>query len=122
MLVVDDHASTCALLAHELRRAYDVDTSTSAADALARIRDGAEYALILCDLIMPGMSGLDLVDAISREAPKLLPRIVLMTAGVASNADSRHLAATGVTLLFKPFDARHLMMIVEGMLTRADGA
>ena len=121
LLVVDDHETVCAGLARQLRRLYDVDTRSSATDALALIREGAKYDLILCDLVMPGMSGLDLLDAVEAEAPNVAKRIALMSASETAG-DPERFRRKGVVFLYKPFSAYLLMTIVGELLSRADQA
>ncbi len=57
--------------------AYDVDTAPEAATALRKLDEG-EYDLILSDIRMPGMSGLELLEGARLKAPDVL--IIMMTA------------------------------------------
>ena len=78
ILVVDDdsyvRSGTEEIL---LRQGYEVDTAGSAAAALQAL-EGAEYDLMLSDIKMPGMSGLELLEKVVPQWPELT--VVLMTA------------------------------------------
>ena len=78
ILVVDDDSYVREATEEILtRRAYDVDTAPEAATALRKLDEG-EYDLILSDIRMPGMSGLELLEGARLKAPDVL--IIMMTA------------------------------------------
>ena len=61
ILVVDDDALTCSLLMRLLvDEGHEVDSSADGAEAMVRLRS-KKYTTMLTDLVMPGMSGLELV-------------------------------------------------------------
>src|SRR5206468_13126613 len=62
-------------------------------DALAVLHEEAEFQLVLCDLMMPTMSGPELYAALELERPEMLPRIVFMT-GCAFTPNSRAFLST----------------------------
>jgi CheY-like chemotaxis protein len=59
VLVVDDQPIICSMLRRELQGRFVVDVAANGAEAVARIREGGDYALILCDLMMPEVTGVD---------------------------------------------------------------
>ena len=69
MLVVDDEATIRLALSKFLRsRGFDVETAESGVEALQRL-ETQRFAVMLCDLRMPGVSGLDVVpQALARDA------------------------------------------------------
>ncbi len=78
ILVVDDDSYVREATEEILtRRAYDVDTAPEAATALRKLDEG-DYDLILSDIRMPGMSGLELLEGARAKAPDVL--IIMMTA------------------------------------------
>ena len=67
LLIIDDDVSSSAALAALLRReGHDVRCAPSAGEALSRLRDG-DPDLVLLDLTMPRVDGLDLFDALTDE-------------------------------------------------------
>jgi CheY-like chemotaxis protein len=88
-LIVEDSERDAALLVRELRRGYDLsfervetpDAVTSAKEALLRLDGGELFDLILCDLMMPEMSGMDLHRRLLQSAPDQAAKITFMTGG-----------------------------------------
>ncbi|MFK7986452.1 MAG: ATP-binding protein [Sandaracinaceae bacterium] len=80
VLVVDDDRAVLRAL-KRLLRDHDVDLAISGAEALGQLRE-REYDMILCDMMMPGMSGDALFAAVQRELPRAAPRFVFMSGGL----------------------------------------
>ncbi len=102
VLVVDDEPSIRELLTRTLQQAeYDVDTAADATTALDRMRENAQYDLMIADLKMPGMDGLSLI----RQAKQLnsgMPVIIITGFSSESSAiDAVNLGVAGY--LTKPF-------------------
>jgi CheY-like chemotaxis protein len=107
VLVVDDHRNTRESLAWGLRSyGLEADTAGSAAEALARVEHG-DYDWIVCDVRMPGTSGLDLARALRANAPDL--GLLLMTAFDTTPAEHRLIETIGAALLIKPVTADQLL-------------
>lgn len=102
VLVVDDEPLVARSLAR-LLSAHEVTVLTSASDALARAAAGERWDVVLCDLMMPEMSGMDLEERLAVEAPDLIPRIVYLTGG-AFTERSRAFLASGRPHLEKPIE------------------
>jgi CheY-like chemotaxis protein len=122
VLIIDDEPIICSILRRELEvrpvpgqpvpaGACEVDTSTSGAEALTLLR-GGDYALILCDLMMRGLSGFELIEILGRETPHLLTRLVIITGRTCSADDERRFGELGVRLLYKPFRTTELLALV----------
>ncbi len=118
LLVVDDHRVVCSSIQRALRGRFAVDVATSGAEALALLRAN-EYALVLCDALMPGMSGFELIEVLARESPRALVRLVMMTSHNCTAAELRRLSELGVQVLHKPFGSTELLMLVSGYVARA---
>jgi CheY-like chemotaxis protein len=80
----------------------------SAADALQRIRRGEVFDAILCDLLMPEMTGMDLKAALDEHAPAQARRMLFMTGGAFTDAAERFIALPGIRHLLKPFSREAL--------------
>src|SRR5689334_17741166 len=80
ILVVDDDDAIRALLRTVLRRrGFHVDTARNGVDALEQI-SARRYALIVLDLMMPRMSGYELVDQLVDQPVMSRPRVLILTA------------------------------------------
>jgi PAS domain S-box-containing protein len=108
ILVVDDEEALCASLAQLLSRlGYRVTAKAQPEEALALFRQSPEeFALVLTDLTMPGMTGLELAEQILRLQPNA--RVVLMSgfSGTWTRASVRALGL--VDMVVKPLNAATL--------------
>ncbi|HSX75802.1 MAG TPA: response regulator [Shinella sp.] len=103
VLIVEDEPNIMESLSFILQRAdFDIDTAPDGTEALRQLRRHAYSALIL-DLMLPGISGLDVLRSVrSDKALEALPVIVLSAKGQA--ADRKAAETTGATaFITKPF-------------------
>ncbi len=102
VLVVDDEPSIRELLTRTLEQAeYDVDTAADATAALDRMREFAQYDLMIADLKMPGMDGLSLIRQV-KQLNSGMPVIIITGFSSESTAiDAVNLGVAGY--LTKPF-------------------
>jgi len=79
IMVVDDEASERVSLAEVLKlEEYQVDTAASGEEALSLLGKSTSFDLILLDLKMPGMDGLEVIDAVRKRSPGTV--VILLTA------------------------------------------
>ncbi|MFT3926786.1 MAG: response regulator [Myxococcales bacterium] len=116
ILVIDDEALMCELLATMLSEDYDVQALANAREALNRISGGETYDLILCDLMMPELTGMDLWAELSRSRPDQASRMVFMTGGTFTDRAQQFLAEHGRVQLQKPFRHDELLSLVHDQL------
>jgi two-component system NtrC family sensor kinase len=104
ILLVEDEAqvakSVTALLTREGHR---VDAMSSAEDAVARLRSGARYDVILSDFRMPGIGGEGLCGWIRTEQPELLDRLLFMSGDLLSPRTETFFEGAHLPVLAKPF-------------------
>ncbi|UQA56560.1 PAS domain-containing hybrid sensor histidine kinase/response regulator [Polyangium aurulentum] len=112
ILVVDDEPSIGAAVRRMLPE-HDVHAVTSAKEALERLSSGERYAAVLCDLIMPGMTGMDLFLELASKAPEVSRRMGFLTGGAFTPAAKSFLDGLPGRFLDKPFDAPSLRKFVE---------
>jgi PAS domain S-box-containing protein len=112
VLVVDDERLVGEAIARALSEDNDVDVVTEAEEALARVARGERYDVILCDLMMPVMTGMDLYAEIVRVAPKLAGRLVFMTGGAFTARARAFLESVVNPCLEKPLDTSKLRSII----------
>lgn len=116
ILVVDDQP----MLAKAIRRmlaGHDVTVAGSARDALTQLEAGERYDVIISDLMMPGMSGMELHAAISTLAPDQVTRMVFMTGGAFTPQARTFFDEIGCPTLEKPFDRAGLLAVIQNLLT-----
>lgn len=101
LLVVDDEDAVLRSLTRQLRP-HHVAAVPSAADALALIDDDADFDGVVCDVMMPGMSGVELYEQMVREHPALARRFVFLTGGTVSDDIRGWLDRSRVPLVEKP--------------------
>jgi PAS domain S-box-containing protein len=113
VLVVDDEPSVGAALRRALGAEHDVELRTRAADALDAIARGERFDAILCDLMMPGMSGMELHAALERLAPDQARRVIVLTGGAFTDATRTFLERVTLPRCEKPFDVPTLREVVR---------
>jgi DNA-binding NtrC family response regulator len=116
VLVVDDEAVVRESLAGWLGEdGYAVDTATDGRTALAKLAE-RPYAVVLADLKMPGMDGLQLLAEARARWPHLV--IILMTAYATVETAVRAMKEGAHDYLLKPFDPEVLSRMVERVARR----
>lgn len=111
ILVVDDHAEVVEFLVESLREAgYLADGETSAPNAVPRILTG-NYDLVVSDIEMPGLRGLDLLAAVHREKPDQL--VLLITAFGSVQLAVEAVRAGACDFVTKPFPIEELFRAIE---------
>ncbi len=116
ILVVDDEPRMGKALQRLLAPAHDVAVAQSAREALALVAEGSRFDVVLCDLMMPGMSGMDLHAELARTAPELAARMVFMTGGAYTASAQRFLDAVPNRRLEKPFKPEALEALIDEMV------
>jgi DNA-binding response OmpR family regulator len=118
ILVVEDDDAIRALLVAALRREpFEIHAAVNGAEALNFTR-ASEYAVILLDLMMPALNGVEFLNAFHQAAPQSRTVVFVMTA--FDDVMVRHVAPNLVHgIVHKPFDVPQLVdMVREVALTR----
>jgi CheY-like chemotaxis protein len=108
VLIVDDEPATGRSIKALLEADHDVDVVTSGDMAEGLLLGDARYDVVLCDVAMPGMSGVALYERIATARPGMERRFVFMTGGGVGPPAARFLDATSNLRLDKPFTASDL--------------
>jgi PAS domain S-box-containing protein len=116
ILVVDDEEIVVRSVKRILSKEHDVVALVSAAEALALCTGGEKFDLILCDLMMPDMTGMDLYHELSRVAPEQADRMIFVTGGAFTEKARHFLSETPKEHLEKPFLSANLRAIVQRYL------
>jgi CheY-like chemotaxis protein len=119
VLVVDDEPLVGRAVKRVLADQADVLCVTGGREALALIRDPArDFDVILCDLMMPDMTGAELRAALLNTRSDMADRLVFITGGTFTADMERFLAESACPHLLKPFDVPVLRGLVAERMAR----
>jgi signal transduction histidine kinase/ActR/RegA family two-component response regulator len=119
VLVVDDEPLICSSVRRTLGR-HEVVAATNAREALERLRGGERFDVLVCDVMMPGMSGIQLVEELLRAGSDAARRVVFLTGGALSAEAQDLIGRAQASALEKPFEPAALRAAVDRVL-RARG-
>ncbi len=115
VLIVDDDP----LVAQTLRRAlreHDVTTAANGRQALELLGSARDFDVVVCDLMMPVMTGMELHAVLARERPDLAARMVFITGGAFTPAARAFLNQVPNPRLDKPFSSDRLRAAVRDVM------
>ncbi len=112
ILVIDDEEQVARSIARVLSSEHDVTVVTEAMDALARLKSGEQYDVILCDIMMPIMNGAELLAEVAAVIPEEAARIVFVTGGALLPHVREFLDRVPNACLEKPLDIGALRAFV----------
>lgn len=113
VLVLDDEPLVCASLHRLLSRRFEVVPQTSPLQALRLLRAGERFDAVLCDLMMPELSGPDFFDRLQQARPELASRVVFLTGGAFTDGTRAFLDRTENPRLQKPCDSAELVAVLS---------
>jgi putative two-component system response regulator len=117
ILLVDDEVEITEILADLLSEDYDCIRAGSAEQALGLLRAN-EFQLVISDITMPGMSGLEMIPHVKSLAPDT---VVVMISGMQTVESAiRALRLGAFDYLMKPFDLRQVEAVVKRALEHHD--
>jgi len=116
VLIVDDEAHFGLALRRVLEDDHDVETLLDAREALARIVSGERYDLLVCDVMMAGMDGVDLFHAVRSVAPAQAERMIFVTGGAFTERARKFLGEVDNPRLNKPFDLDAFLRVMSERL------
>lgn len=112
VMVVDDEPLVAEMLSRALRRDHQITVESCGRDALRRIADGARFDAIVSDVMMPNMTGIELLEELMRVAPDQARRLIFLSGGVFSAQTRVRLDELGAPQLAKPVDTNELRSCV----------
>ncbi|MFN3201663.1 MAG: ATP-binding protein [Bradymonadia bacterium] len=122
VLIVDDEPLVGRSLRRMLSDEHDVEALTNARAALDLLASGAKFDVILCDVMMPDMSGAAFHEALQAQWPEMTRRLIFIT-GEAFTPDARAFVEQSHTVcLDKPVSPRLLRRVIRKMMGTALGA
>jgi nitrogen-specific signal transduction histidine kinase/CheY-like chemotaxis protein len=118
VLVIDDEVLVARAVVRALGEGYEVSSCTSAREALGRLEAGERFDAVLCDLMMPQMSGMELYARTARFAPETASRFVFVTGGAFTEAGADFLRTTTNGWIEKPFESHAIREAVDRVVGR----
>jgi CheY-like chemotaxis protein/two-component sensor histidine kinase len=119
VLVVDDEPSLARALRRWLGGANDVTIADSGREALRiLVEEQQRFDVILCDLMMPDLTGMDVYEELRRARPGLEHRIVFMTGGAFTARARAFLDSVANPRLEKPLDLQSVRTILRDVTAR----
>ncbi len=115
VLVIDDEPQLVSTLVRLLSEEHDVVGETDARTALRRLSQD-RFDVVLCDLMMPDVTGMELHAELSRRDPVLADRIVFLTGGAFTASARAFLDRVRNARLEKPFDGESLFRLVRAQV------
>jgi len=109
---VDDEPLVCASIYRVLSRHFDVAPHTSPGHALRLVRAGERFDVVLCDLMMPEMSGPAFHAELALLEPTLAAQAIFLTGGAFTQQAREFLERVPNARLHKPFDPAELLALV----------
>jgi PAS domain S-box-containing protein len=116
VLVVDDEPAVASAVRRALASQHEVVVHGSAEAALRAVEGGERFDVIVCDLMMPGMTGMDLHEVLARTAPDLARRLVVLTGGAFTPRAREFLDRVPLPRCDKPFELRELRELVRKVM------
>ncbi|MBI4816123.1 MAG: PAS domain S-box protein [Deltaproteobacteria bacterium] len=119
VLIVDDETRLAKAIARVVSGSCDAEVCGSGAAALELLGSGRRFDAIVCDLMMPQMTGMELFERLEAEYPELAKRTVFLTGGAFTEAAKAFLERVPNPRLDKPFETQALLEIIHGFGLRA---
>lgn len=118
ILLVDDEGSIVRLLEEMLKQmGYEIVTASNGAEALTRLKS-TPVDLVVTDIVMPRMNGLQLIEEIRQKHPSV--KIIAMSGGDMKSGPAEYLLSAcqqgAVGCLAKPFTINDLSTLVKSLL------
>jgi len=115
MLVVDDEPMMGATLRVTLRDHFDIELSPSGEHARARLEGGELFDVILTDLMMPGLSGMQLHAWLLERSSAQAAHMIFMTGGAYTNEANEFLRRIPNPHVQKPFELDELLDAIASL-------
>lgn len=118
VLLVEDEPNIARVLAFNLEEEGYLVSHTISGEAALELAQDTPFALVILDLTLPGIDGLEVCRILRRQDPRL--PILILTARAGENERVRGLALGADDYLTKPFSLEEFLLRVKGMLRRSE--
>jgi CheY-like chemotaxis protein len=120
ILIIDDDAHVSGVIRNVLWPEYEVEVLNKARLAIDAIRksQGKGYDLILCDLMMPEMDGMEFFLVLEKEFPWLTDRVIFITGGAFTSRAEAFLRSLPNPRIEKPFSIKQIRTLIQSTLAQ----
>ncbi|MBI3073576.1 MAG: response regulator [Deltaproteobacteria bacterium] len=124
ILIIDDEELTLKLLSRIFGKTYDLLVAASGSQALSLLEGETARPpdFILCDLMMPDLTGMAFYAAIEKRYPKLAERTFFLTGGAFTDEARSFVDRMGPRVFFKPLEVQQIRKLLDDHLRTRDGA
>jgi PAS domain S-box-containing protein len=112
VMLVDDEPQVARTIERLLHRDYDITVALCGREAIEHIVGGRRFDAIVSDVMMPNMTGIELIEELRRVAPDQAERLIFLSGGAFTAQAREQLDQIGVPQLEKPITARELRACV----------
>ena len=116
ILLIDDEPNILKSYKRAIGAAHDLVFAHHGEEALDAIRTHGDFDLVVCDVSMPTMSGMQLFETVREKVPHLAARFVFATGGATQKSVEHFLASIPNLVLEKPFEMRVLRELVADLV------
>jgi signal transduction histidine kinase len=113
ILVIDDESAIAIALKKILEMDHDVTAVTTGDQALRLLLDGSHFDVILCDVLMPGTSGIDLFRQLESKRPEVAGKMIFMTGASSMPRVAEFFRSIGNPRIDKPVDVPRLRRLIQ---------
>jgi len=116
ILIIDDNPDMASILKDVLEKEYPVEWSPGGEKAIIQLLTDPGYSLVICDMMMPGMSGLELrKEYLKNKQNEDIP-FIFLTALSDRKVKQQALEAGGVDYITKPFSSEELKLKIHNLI------
>lgn len=118
VLVIDDEPQICRTLSRLLAGEHHVEVASSGSAAIDMLRTDPYFDAIVCDFMMPVVSGMDIYHWLQKKHPHLIDKIVFISGGVFTPDAHAFVDAVDNVILDKPVGVKQLRAVLRQMITK----
>ncbi|AKJ07959.1 PAS domain S-box-containing protein [Archangium gephyra] len=122
ILIIDDEPRLAQSMRMLIEPSHDVFVTTRGAEALAWVNEGQRFDLVLCDLQMPGTTGMDVYSHLRANVPELAERLVFISGGAYTQATRDFVRSVRNRILEKPVRPDELLATIDDALATTPAA
>lgn len=116
ILLIDDEEGIGLAIKRMLRKRHDVTVTTSGEAGLRALEGDGAFDAVICDLMMPGMTGMELYRVVEERWPELATRFLFISGGTSSSAAKAFVDSVSCPVLKKPMNPAELRASVEAIV------
>jgi DNA-binding NtrC family response regulator len=116
ILIIDDDIDLLETLDQLISDTYDTKAVSDAREALKLLLIGENFQVIMCDLMMPHMGGVEFYQQIQLERPDLCSRILFLSGGSFTQKTTEFLKTPGIQSCEKPIQVELLLERMEKII------